>query len=194
MRDVCFNLVGMNYFIVVCSRGFRNMSTSTDFQPFGDPLCIVVSRENVESANIEPVLEALKSLIKSPQIARANMEKVDIAFDGYNYDNRELDEIEEVRNYVFDLDDKFPYWLFFLSKNLSGLHIILRCSLLPYLTDEAIAEMHPKQIQDLLTKRWLPALYQVSEFAGLSESEDHDLMDRSLTYIWQDPNHGVDNT
>ena len=47
------------------------------------------------------------------------MERLSIAFHGYDQDVRELDEIREVRDFVYMLDDKFPYWLFFLSKKLA---------------------------------------------------------------------------
>lgn len=43
------------------------------------------------------------------------MERISISFEGYNEDNRELDEIPEVRDFIYELDDKFPYWLFFLT-------------------------------------------------------------------------------
>ena len=52
-----------------------------------------------------------------------------------------------------------------------GLQCIVFCHLLPFLTDEAKAERHPRQLEELLLKRWLPAMNQVIEFTGIGEKE-----------------------
>ena len=109
-------------------------------KPIGDPLCIVVSRDEVCRQDTSSVLSILKSLLKTPDTARAYMERVDVGFHGYDEDPRELDEIEEVREYVHKLDAAFPYWLFFLSKHMLGLQCIVFCHLLPFLTERGKAE------------------------------------------------------
>ncbi len=149
----------------------------------GDPLCIVVSRDEVQRQDTSSALSTLKALLKTPEIARAYRERVDIAFDGYNEDPRELDEIEEVRDFVQRLDADFPFWLFFLSKQMLGLQCIVFCHLLPFLTDEGKAEHHPRQLNELLTKRWFPAMNHVAEYAKLTEKEIEGLTDRFIEYI-----------
>lgn len=140
-------------------------------KPFGDPLIIVITREMVESGNIDSTLEILKRLIESPEIARVNMEKVEIMFDGYDNIKEELCEMPEVRDYIHCLDDKFPYWLFFLTKHMLGLQCVMYCFLLPYLTDKAKAEHHPEALGKLLLNRWGPAMEHIAGFAGLSDTE-----------------------
>lgn len=98
-----------------------------------------------------------------------------------------LFEVEQVRNFVFQLDDKFSYWLFFLTKHTTSLQAIMLCLLPPFLTPQAKAKIHPPRLESLLLERWIPAMNNVSEFAGLSEPEITDLTDRSVQYIQTGP-------
>ncbi|MDD3654883.1 MAG: hypothetical protein PHO01_12035 [Desulfotomaculaceae bacterium] len=152
--------------------------------PFDDgPKNVRVSRQDVERQNIRPVLSVLSGFTASPQIAGAHMEKVDISFAGYEQDDRRPFEIPEVRDFVNLLDEHFPYWLFFLAKNCPGLQSIAFCFLLPHLADGAKAARQPWQLQELLTKRWLPAMHQISRYAGLDKDEIAELTDRAWRYF-----------
>jgi hypothetical protein len=148
-----------------------------------DPLCIVVSRDQVESGDASEVLKTLKGFLASPAKAKSFQERLDIAFHGYDDDRRELFEIPTVREFVYKLDEGFPFWLFFLSKQHLGLQCILHCFLLPFLTGEARAKTHPNQLGELLTHRWFPAMNQVCQFAGLTETENRLLTERSTQYF-----------
>jgi len=150
--------------------------------PISEPLCVVVPRDEVRRQDIQPALSTFKKLLGSPEVARAHKERVDLAFDGYNDDRRGLGEIREVREYVRKLDARFPFWLFFMSKNGLGLQHIISCHLLPYLTDEGKAEHHPKQLERLLVKRWFPAMTIVAEFAELPAKEIEDMTGGFLWY------------
>jgi hypothetical protein len=152
-------------------------------QPVSDVLCVVVSRDDICRQDVSSPLSTLQHLLRTPEIARAYKERVDIAFDGYNDDPRELHEIEEVRNFVQKLDEEFPFWLFFLSKHMLGLQCIVFCHLLPFLTDEAQAEHHPRQLQELLLTRWFPAMNHVAEYAELSEKDIEEMTERFAMYI-----------
>ena len=71
------------------------------------------------------VLGVLKQLTGSPQTAWDFVERVDITFHGYDHTSAELFEIPEVRDFVFQFDEQFPFWLFFLSKHHLGLQCLL---------------------------------------------------------------------
>ncbi|MFY9619729.1 MAG: chlororespiratory reduction 6 domain-containing protein [Pyrinomonadaceae bacterium] len=136
-----------------------------------DPIVILIAREEVESQDISRILSMLKTLLSNPETAKKHFEKIDIAFHGYDDDTRELFEIPEVRNSVFKLDEAFPYWFYFLSKNALGLQALVLCFLPPYLTEEAKAEIFPERLQPLLLERWFPAMNQVCEFVKMPEEE-----------------------
>jgi hypothetical protein len=148
-----------------------------------NPVCWVISRQQVESLDTADALRFLNGLLATPEVARSYMERVDILFHGYDEIRWELFEIPEVRNYVYQLDEKFPYWLFFLSKQHLGLQAIMHCFLPPFLTEEAKLKIHPEELQDLLLKRWFPAMNHVCAFAGISEEQNRLLSDRAIAYF-----------
>ncbi len=151
------------------------------------PVIVVVSREQVEAQDTTSVLEVLQSCFSDPDRARALCENVDIAFDGYNQDSRELFEIPEVRDYVFKLDEQFPYWLYFLTKTGSGLQCVLLSFLPPYLTGAARQSIFPQKIEELLTRRWFPALNEICTFVGCSEAKIEELSNRAAEYCIAGP-------
>src|SRR5690606_109528 len=115
---------------------------------------IIVSKDEVLSGNTSGVLNALRSLIASPEAAMRWREKVDFAIEGYNNLQDELFEIPEVRQFVVSIDKEFPFWLFFLSKNTLGLRCIAHCFLPPFLPPEARAQIFHERLDDLLSNRW----------------------------------------
>ena len=152
-----------------------------------DFITIVVTRQEIQAGNKANVLESLKTLISSPETARKWFERVDIAIDGYNQTREELFEIVEVRNFVQELDDEFPFWLFFLSKRDTGLQCIAYCFLPPFLTQAAKAEIFPQQLDSLLSKRWFPAMNQLCDWVGMQEDDIEMLSDRSVQYLLGGP-------
>jgi hypothetical protein len=148
-----------------------------------DPLVIVITRQEVESLDITGPLNMLQPLLESPQTARNHFEKIDLAFHGYDDDSRELFEIPDVRNFVFKLDDAFPYWFYFLSKNDLGLQALILCFMPPYLTEVAKQQIFPERLQPLLLERWFPAMNHVCEFVEMPEEEIERLTNRVMSYV-----------
>lgn len=152
-----------------------------------EPIIIIISREEVEAGDIEPALHIFKQFVASPEVAKSYQEKVDIAFHGYDNDSRELFEIPEVRNYVFKLDDVFPFWLFFLSKRFHDLYALVLCFLPPYLTEKAKTEIFPVRINEIMEKRWFPALNYMCGYVGIGDEEIEYLAERTFRYISSGP-------
>lgn len=148
-----------------------------------DLLYVVVSKQDILSGNTLSTIDVLKTLTRSPEDALRWRERVDIVFDGYNDTQWELFEIPEVRNFVYQLDEVFPFWLFFLSKARFGLQCIMLCFLPPFLKPEAKTTIFPEKIDRLLEDRWLPAMNHVCEFVGMSEEEIERMTDRVIEYI-----------
>jgi hypothetical protein len=155
----------------------------TDFGEVTDFLAVVISKEDVEAGDISPSLRVLNRLIETPNTARYFAERVDIAFHGYDHVALELFERPKVRSFVHKLDEKFPYWLFFLSKHHLGLKCLLLCFLPPSLNETARADVFPARIVELLTQRWFPAMNHICGYAGFSEQEVKTLTDRVIAYI-----------
>jgi hypothetical protein len=151
------------------------------------PVVLIVSRKDVEKRDTSSTLNALRSCFESSARALALFENLDIAFDGYDQDAREVFEIPEVREYVGLLDDDFPYWLFFLSKEGLGLQAITLSLMPPYLTDAARKEVLPKLLDDLLEKRWFPAMNQMCTAVGFSKEQIESLTRSVADYFVSGP-------
>ncbi|MQY24863.1 AIPR family protein [Nocardia aurantia] len=136
-----------------------------------DRIAIVISREQIESGEVDTILNVLGSLYDSPSKARKTVGIVDLLIDGYNDTSAELFEIEEVRAYIHNLDAAFPYWLYFSNLNSSSLQLIALCFLPPFLTREAQRAEFGPRLQDILIKRWIPALNHMAQISGLTHTE-----------------------
>jgi hypothetical protein len=153
----------------------------------GDPVIITISREEVEALQTSSVMSVLRSCLVSTQRVLALFEKLDVAFHGYNDDPRELCEIPEVREYVSVLDCQFPYWLFFLTKQGLGLQCIMYCFMPPYLSEEGRRTILPRKLDELLSKRWFPAMNQLCMAVDFSEQQIQELTTSVVNYFINGP-------
>ncbi len=151
-----------------------------------DFLFIVISRDEVMKGDINPALTTLKRLTSDVNTALIHRERVDISFDGFDNTPEELWEITEVRDFVNDLDEVFPYWLYFLSKKGFGLYVILKCFLLPHIKPEAQNQINGPRLQEYLLDRGFKAMNYICELTGISEDENAQMTSRFVAY-WQDP-------
>ena len=88
---------------------------------------VLVSQQEVETIDITPALKTLQTLLYDAETVMAFRGKAMIEFDGYSNDSRELYEIPKVRQYLAELDSKFPYWFYFLSTRFDMLKMIAFC-------------------------------------------------------------------
>lgn len=83
---------------------------------------LFVEREEAENCDIRNGIRYFKKVAKK---GLKGHEKTFVIFDGYDYDNRELYEIEEVRKYVQTLVKARPESLYFLSEQTETLQLFL---------------------------------------------------------------------
>jgi hypothetical protein len=152
-----------------------------------DFVTIIASKAEVLSGDTQSILGALRALIATQATALKWRERVDFVIDGYNDTQWELFEIQEVREFIAKLDEEFPFWLFFLSKRDLGLQCIAYCFLPPFLTPEARARIFPERLDDLLTRRWFPAMNQISDWVGMTEAENEAMTNRAVEYLLSGP-------
>lgn len=148
-----------------------------------DYLMISISKEEVQAEEFGNVLATLNSFLESPETAKRFRENVDLGFSGYDDDRRELFEIIEVRNYIRRLDEKFPYWLFFLSKFGTGLQCIFLAMMPPHLNQKGKESVFPERLNTLLTNRWFPAMNSVCTFVKMDETDIKRLSERAVSYL-----------
>lgn len=159
-----------------------------------NPLVVVVSRENVEQCDITPTVAVLARLLESVSVIRSFEERVDIAFHGYDSHPAELCELVEVRAFVQKLDEQFPYWLYFLTKEGTGLQALALCFLPPFLTEDGKRSHWPERLRALLDRRWFPALGELCTRVGLDESATQQRMAAAVHYFVEGPRRPFDPT
>ena len=92
-----------------------------------DWLGVTVSRRDVENRDTATTLGTLSSLLDTDATVRRFRGRINVSFDGFNDDPREIYEISEIRRFCAELDARFPYWLYFLSTEDSSLKMMAFC-------------------------------------------------------------------
>ena len=129
----------------------------------------------------------LRSLLESAETIKSYRERLDVSCHDYDSDRRELWEIPDVRSFVARLDEEFPFWFYFMTRDGLGLFFIGRCFLLPYLTPEGDAAHNGPRLGGLLERRWFPAMNKMAVDAGLSEDDIRNLSESALEYFVHGP-------
>ena len=153
------------------------------FDELFDQVNLVVSRQEIERRDIQPVLQILKRGLSSPAAAVVNKERYSIAVHGYDADPRELWEIEEVRAFFYALDEQFPYWLWFLDRAMSSFLIIMLCHVDVEPVRPGQLKYSKEQAQELMVEWWLPKARLVGEFAMADEAELEQLSEDAFQYV-----------
>lgn len=91
---------------------------------------VVFTRAQVEQRNLTAFLSVLgiARLPEGPDLA-ALEGQVDFEVLGYEQDPREIYAIPEVRRFFRELDQAWPYWLYFCDLKSNGLRIVMLCCL-----------------------------------------------------------------
>lgn len=92
--------------------------------PPREPVPFVVSRAMVMDGGVGEPLRRLLSLLESPERCYAWKSRLQLKFEGFA-EPPWLDEA--VRDYMARLDERFPYWFFFLSLQDDSLTMLATC-------------------------------------------------------------------
>lgn len=134
-----------------------------------DHITLVISRDAIDEGDLSEALSVLGPLLVDPATARRFCGAVEVAVDGYNHDPREIYEIPEVRAYMRDLDDDFPFLPFFLSRHTGTLRMLAFC-LLPTERVAAGQIRVDKRAYEGLVERWREAVkFTAKEVAMFDE-------------------------
>ncbi len=88
-----------------------------DLRPgIAEPVVLLISRREVEQADLPSVLSRLKVFLATREDAWLYRGQMTLVVDGYNHDPRELVDIPEVRTLLRRLEAEWPYWAFFLNQ------------------------------------------------------------------------------
>ena len=157
-----------------------------------DQLVIVISRDDVRAGRFEATLSNLNRLIESDENIRRYEERVEVTFHGYDTHPDEVFEIAEVRNFVYELDERFLHWLYFLTKEGTGLQALAFCFIPSPLTREAERKVWPDRLDKLLENRWMPALVMLCEEVGMEWGSIESRLMSARHYFVEGPRRAFD--
>ena len=92
-----------------------------------EPVALVISRREVERADLASVLSRLKIFLATREDAWRYRGQMTLVVDGYNDDPRELVDIPEVRSLLSRLEAEWPYWAFFFNQADDSIKLLLSC-------------------------------------------------------------------
>ena len=105
-----------------------NQAPRTDLRPgVQEPVVLLISRREVEQADIPSVLSRLKVFLATREDAWRYHGQMTLVVDGYNHDPRELVDIPEVRSLLRRLEAEWPYWAFFFNQVDDSIKLLLSC-------------------------------------------------------------------
>jgi hypothetical protein len=87
----------------------------------------IIDRSDVENLNLAPYLSPLMAILKDRDAVIRRRQNVNVCFEGYNSDPRELYQIPEVRTFFSILDQQFPYWFYFINPASVFFEILMPC-------------------------------------------------------------------
>lgn len=79
----------------------------------------VITKENIENSDFDEIMGFYNDVLEN---AIDYENKIMLIIDGYDNDPRELHQIPEVCDYFKTLDKLFPYWFYFLKRDVESLH------------------------------------------------------------------------
>ena len=99
-----------------------------DLRPgVSEPVVLMISRREVEAADLASVLSRLKVFLATREDAWLYRGQMTLVVDGYNNDPRELVDIPEVRALLRGLEAEWPYWAYFFNQVDDSIKLLLSC-------------------------------------------------------------------
>ena len=103
-------------------------SPRLDLRPgVSEPVVLLISRREVEQADLPSVLSRLKVFLATREDAWLYRGQMTLVVDDYNHDPRELVDIPEVRTLLRRLEAEWPYWAFFFNQVDDSIKLLLSC-------------------------------------------------------------------
>lgn len=104
------------------------MTPRFDLRPgVTEPVVLMISRRQVESADIASVLTKLKPFLAAREDAWRYRGQMTLVVDGYNEEQRELIDIPEVRAFLQLFNERWPYWAFFFNQVDDSIKLLSCC-------------------------------------------------------------------
>lgn len=149
-------------------------------------IIIRVDKNDVINNDIEPILFAIKRFQQSPELILSLKSSVDISFDDFENDKRELYEIPEVQAFLVKLYESNKCWPYLMAMDkAAGFIMTLFCHYVPFSKGEYDAngkykiEFSPKESLPFIESLFLK-LNDYCEEIGLSDKTNVEITKKLL--------------
>lgn len=167
---------------LVCQQVLPGLSGAAAPRAPADPLIVSVQREAVVRRRINEALTTLRGWVetsKRPQDLRGRLQ---LAFDGYDADRRELWTIPEVRDFVRLLDEEFPFWFYLADLQSDVLKVIALCLCRVSSPRPEATVIHQEDFAAFLEQHF-GAMNQLLEHWQLNEVENESVSQEVIEYF-----------
>jgi len=161
------------------------MTPRVDLRPgVTEPVILMISRRQVESADIASVLTKLKPFLAAREDAWLYRGQMSLVVDGYNEDAREIVDIPEVRTFLQLLNEHWPYWAFFFNQVDDSIKLLGCCVCGANFPGNGVIEIDGAKLVDFL-RRGFGGMNFIFEKFGFPEDELKTMGDGLLEVIEQ---------
>jgi len=146
-------------------------SPRIDLRPgISKPVLLMISRRQVEEADIASVLTSLKPFLATREDAWLYRGQMVLSVEGYNDDPRELVDIVEVRAFLRELERQWPYWAFFFNQVDDSVKLLGSCVCGSSYPGRGAVEIDAYKLGDFLNRAYA-GMNSIFDKHGFPESE-----------------------
>lgn len=162
----------------------------SSFLDNGSHIIFSIDRKDVENMSVRSIRNFFDHLRSSKQLAKRAQGRVEITFNGYDDDKRELFEIPEVRQYIPLLDAALPEIFFFAwsHEQASTIRTLVFCQT-RIINKKIISpsgryriEIDSEFVSQFMTRHW-PGLNEMTEWLEISENDNKEICYRLLKKV-----------
>jgi len=148
-----------------------------------EPVVLLVSRREVEQADLASVLSRLKVFLATREDAWRYRGQMTLVVDGYNHDPRELVDIPEVRSLLRRLEAEWPCWAFFFNQVDDSIKLLLSCVAGSRYLGNGVVEMDADLVAAAMARAFagMNAVFERFDFP----EDELELMSRGFVEVMQ---------
>ena len=147
------------------------MTPRFDLRPgVTEPVILMISRRQVESADIASILTKLKPFLADREEAWRYRGQMSLVVDGYDEDPREIVDIPDVRTFLQLLNERWPYWAFFFNQVDDSIKLLGSCVCGSNFPGNGVIEIDGTKLVEFL-RRGFGGMNLIFETFGFPEDE-----------------------
>ena len=135
-----------------------------------EPIVLMISRREVEAGDVNGVVDRLNEQFRTPEFIWRFRCQMSLVVAGYEDDWRELIDIPEVRSFLREFDQAWPYWAFFFNQLDDSIALLCACLCGSFYPGGGAVEIDAGRLGQLLA-RGFAAMNALFDDHGFPESE-----------------------